>query len=61
MEATEEAAGATHIVADVIVLGLIQDVESRYTLEERVFASGVIFFEDTSPHLEPVAFVHGVV
>ena len=33
----------THIVADGIVLGLIQGVESEDALKERVLASGVVF------------------
>ena len=61
MEAAEEAEGETHMVADRIVLGFIQGVESVDSLQERFLASGVIFFEDTDPHLESIKFVHGVV
>ena len=61
VEVTKEALGATHIVADGIFLGFLHGVESRDTLEKRVLASGVVFFEDTAPHLEPVAFICGVV
>ena len=61
MEADEEAGGATHIVADGLVLGLLQGVESRDSLKEHVLASRVVFFEDRYPHLEPIAFICRVV
>ena len=61
VEAPEEAAGATHIVADGPVLVLLQGVERGDSLEESVLASRVVFFEDTSPHLGPIEFIRGVV
>ena len=61
MEPAEEAAITTHVVTDSLSGSLIERVESGDTLEERVLSSRVVFFEGTTPHPEPVAFLRRVV
>ena len=61
MEAAEEAAGATHIVAGELVLDFLQGVESRDADKERILAFGVVFIEEKAPHIEPFTFIHRVV
>ena len=60
VEVAEEATGATHIVADGLILGLLQGVDSGDALKERVLASVVLFFKDMAPHIQPVTFLNGV-
>ena len=61
MGPAEEVASTTHVVDDAIDGSLIEHVESGDAIEERVLSSGVVFFEDITPHPEPVAFICGVV
>ena len=61
MEAAEEAAGATHVVADGLVRRLLGGIEGGDALKECVLTSGDVLIEDAVTHPEPVVFVIMVV
>ena len=60
MEPAEKVVRTTHVVADAVIRSLLECAQSGDALEERVLASRVILFEDTTPHPEHVTFIRGV-